>query len=118
MCLNGSSGSRVETQPGLTPCAPQEPARRFRLWASTSQNSFDLLPTVLGRWHGHVAAYGQLANRVPQPTETSDDDYRVFGSRWAGLAMAACPDDVRWHRVLDAQGKISQSRNPPRNGHV
>lgn len=36
------------------------------------------------------------------------DDYKVFSPRWDGEAMAACPDDVPWHRVINSQGKISQ----------
>lgn len=57
--------------------------------------------------HGRVATYGQLTKLVPQPEGTSDDDYKSSASRWAGLAMAACPDDVPWHRVVNSQGKIS-----------
>ena len=26
---------------------------------------------------------------------------------WVGSAMAACPEDTPWHRVINAQGKIS-----------
>lgn len=59
--------------------------------------------------HGRVATYGQLAKLVPQPEGVSDEDYNTLGSRWAGLAMAACPDDVPWHRVVNSQGKISYS---------
>ena len=57
--------------------------------------------------YGRVATYGQLTKLVPPPEGTSDEDYELFASRWAGLAMAACPDDVPWHRVVNAQGKIS-----------
>lgn len=57
--------------------------------------------------HGRVATYGQLTTLVPQPEGISVDDYSLFASRWAGLAMAACPDDVPWHRVMNSKGKIS-----------
>ena len=57
--------------------------------------------------HGRVATYGQLAKLVPQPEGMSDEDYKASASRWAGLAMAACPDEVPWHRVVNSQGKIS-----------
>lgn len=57
--------------------------------------------------HGRVATYGLLSQLVPQPEGTSDEDYTSLASRWAGLAMAACPDDVPWHRVVNSQGKIS-----------
>jgi methylated-DNA-protein-cysteine methyltransferase-like protein len=33
--------------------------------------------------------------------------YQAFGARWAGGAMAHCPDDVPWWRVVNAQGRIS-----------
>ena len=57
--------------------------------------------------YGRVATYGQLTKLVPQPEGISDDDYKTQASRWAGSAMAACPDDVPWHRVVNSQGKIS-----------
>jgi methylated-DNA-protein-cysteine methyltransferase-like protein len=34
-------------------------------------------------------------------------DYEAWGARWVGGAMAACPDNVPWQRVVNAQGKIS-----------
>jgi methylated-DNA-protein-cysteine methyltransferase-like protein len=37
----------------------------------------------------------------------SEQDYRAFGARWVGGAMAACPEGVPWQRVINAQGKIS-----------
>lgn len=56
---------------------------------------------------GRVATYGQLTKLVPPPEGVTDEDYKAFGSRWAGQAMAACPDDVPWHRVINSQGKFS-----------
>jgi methylated-DNA-protein-cysteine methyltransferase-like protein len=35
-------------------------------------------------------------------------EYKAFGPRWVGDAMAACPGDVPWQRVINSQGKISQ----------
>jgi len=57
--------------------------------------------------NGMVATYGQIAKLVPAPDGISDSDYRMYGPRWVGLAMAACPDDVPWQRVVNSQGKIS-----------
>jgi methylated-DNA-protein-cysteine methyltransferase-like protein len=37
----------------------------------------------------------------------SYEDYSAWGARWVGGAMAACPDDVPWQRVINSQGKIS-----------
>ncbi len=57
--------------------------------------------------YGKVSTYGRLAELVPPPAGVSLEDYRVFAARWVGAAMAACPEDVPWHRVINAQGKIS-----------
>lgn len=57
---------------------------------------------------GRVATYGQLAQLTPCPTDVDPDEYHAFGARWVGNAMAACPQDVPWQRVINSQGKISQ----------
>jgi methylated-DNA-protein-cysteine methyltransferase-like protein len=47
---------------------------------------------------GSVATYGQIATKIPSCTP-----------RMVGYAMARLPPelDIPWHRVLNAQGKIS-----------
>ncbi len=57
--------------------------------------------------HGKVATYGQITTLLTPPQGISADDYKVFASRWVGLAMAACPEHVPWQRVVNSQGKIS-----------
>ena len=57
---------------------------------------------------GKVATYGQLALMLAPPAGVGLDSYRAFGPRWVGGAMAGCPDDVPWQRVINSQGKISQ----------
>ena len=57
--------------------------------------------------HGKVATYGQIMKALPRPEGVEEDDYQVSASRWVGSAMAACPDDVPWHRVINSQGKLS-----------
>ena len=57
---------------------------------------------------GKVATYGQLALMLASPAGIEAAAYRAFGPRWVGGAMAACPDDVPWQRVINSQGKISQ----------
>jgi len=57
---------------------------------------------------GKVAAYGQIALMLPPPNGVEIEAYKAFGPRWVGGAMAACPDDVPWQRVINAQGKISE----------
>ena len=57
---------------------------------------------------GKVATYGQLALMIPPPAGVDFDAYRAQAPRWVGSAMAACPDDVPWQRVINSQGKISE----------
>jgi len=57
---------------------------------------------------GKVATYGQIALMLPPPAGVDQESYRAFAPRWVGGAMAACPDDVPWQRVINSQGKISE----------
>ena len=57
---------------------------------------------------GKVATYGQIALMLSTPMGVDSESYRAFGPRWVGSAMAACPDDVPWQRVINSQGKISE----------
>jgi methylated-DNA-protein-cysteine methyltransferase-like protein len=56
---------------------------------------------------GKVTAYGQIALMIAPPVGVDFDSYKAFSPRWVGGAMAACPDDVPWQRVINSQGKIS-----------
>lgn len=56
---------------------------------------------------GKVTTYGQIAAMIPPPGSLNLKDYEAFGARWVGGAMAACPADVSWQRVINSQGKIS-----------
>ena len=56
---------------------------------------------------GRVTTYGQIAAMIPPPGSLNAKDYGAQGARWVGGAMAACPSDVPWQRVINAQGKIS-----------
>jgi methylated-DNA-protein-cysteine methyltransferase-like protein len=57
---------------------------------------------------GKVATYGQIAKLIPPPNGVEIETYAAFASRWVGGAMAACPDNVPWQRVINSQGKISE----------
>jgi methylated-DNA-protein-cysteine methyltransferase-like protein len=57
---------------------------------------------------GKVATYGQIALMIPPPVGVDFDSYKAFSPRWVGGAMAACPSDVPWQRVINSQGKISE----------
>jgi methylated-DNA-protein-cysteine methyltransferase related protein len=54
-----------------------------------------------------VTTYGQLAQMLDCPPGVEKRDDETLGSRWLGAAMGACPDDVPWQRVINAQRKIS-----------
>lgn len=65
-------------------------------------------------WHvvrqipsGKVATYSQISRLLPPPQGVSLESYLKFGARWVGTALAKCPEDVPWQRVINAKGKIS-----------
>jgi methylated-DNA-protein-cysteine methyltransferase related protein len=58
--------------------------------------------------HGRVATYGQIAKLLPPPMGVEIEAYAAFGPRWVGGAMANCPDDVPWQRVINSKGEISE----------
>ena len=60
---------------------------------------------------GRVATYGQIAAMIAPPEGVNLRDHEAQGARWVGGAMAACPADIPWQRVINSQGKTS-----PRQG--
>lgn len=56
---------------------------------------------------GKVASYGQIAKLLPPPDGVEIEAYIAFGPLWVGGAMAHCPDDVPWQRVINSKGEIS-----------
>lgn len=54
---------------------------------------------------GRITSYGAIARALGVPR----------GARTVGWALGACPSDVPWHRVVNAQGKISWR---PTGGYV
>lgn len=56
---------------------------------------------------GRVTTYGAVAAAVPPPDGVLETTYAAFGARWVGSAMARCPGDVPWHRVVNARGEVS-----------
>jgi methylated-DNA-protein-cysteine methyltransferase-like protein len=57
---------------------------------------------------GKVSTYGQIAKMIPLPGLMLQRSYDAFSPRWVGGAMAKCPQDVPWQRVINSQGRISQ----------
>jgi methylated-DNA-protein-cysteine methyltransferase related protein len=82
----------------MTPfSSPPDPiAYRFLVWEMVRK-----IPA------GQVATYGQIARLIPLPPGVDPDSYRSLGPRWVGGAMASCPADVPWQRVVNSEGKIS-----------
>jgi len=58
--------------------------------------------------HGKAVTYGQVAQMLLPPEGIDPQAYKAFGPRWVGEAMATCPGNVPWQRVINSQGKISQ----------
>jgi len=68
---------------------------------------------------GKVATYGQIASLVGPPKGMAPESYRPMGPRWVGGAMAGCPPNVPWQRVINSQGKISlQGASGVRQKHL
>jgi len=72
-----------------------------------------------------VVTYGQIAQTLPEPEKDLYEQQELSLSRLVGSAMAACPDDVPWHRVVNAQGRVSSRADADRQrqlllaeGHV
>ncbi|MEH6444749.1 MAG: MGMT family protein [Oceanospirillaceae bacterium] len=55
-----------------------------------------------------VATYGQIAKILGPPQGIKLEEYKEFGARWVGDAMATCPKNVPWQRVINSQGKVSK----------
>ena len=56
---------------------------------------------------GKVCTYGQIRRLISPPYGVDPKNYLAFSPRWVGSAMANCPADVPWQRVVNSQGKIS-----------
>lgn len=57
---------------------------------------------------GRVTTYGRVAALLSLPAGMDPATLHAFGARWVGGAMAHCPDDVPWWRVVNARGVISE----------
>lgn len=57
--------------------------------------------------YARVMTYGQISRLIPPPGGLEPEQYLRLAPRWVGSAMAHCPDDVPWQRVINSQGKVS-----------
>ncbi|MGB2897242.1 MAG: MGMT family protein [Anaerolineales bacterium] len=56
---------------------------------------------------GHVMTYGGIAACIEHPANMDPLAYDRIKARWVGYALKDCPEDVPWHRVINARGQIS-----------
>jgi len=56
---------------------------------------------------GRVITYGKIAELIQPLPGMDPKEYLAWSPRWVGGAMASCPEDVPWQRVINSQGKIS-----------
>ena len=66
---------------------------------------------------GKVASYGQIAKMLPVPTGVDGDTYLEFGALWVSGAVASCPDDVPWQRVVNSKGEVSEKNGADAKRH-
>jgi methylated-DNA-protein-cysteine methyltransferase-like protein len=56
---------------------------------------------------GQVSTYGRIAGLIPPIHGMGEQAYSIRSARLVGGAMAACPSNVPWQRVINSQGKVS-----------
>lgn len=67
---------------------------------------------------GKVVTYGQIAKALPEPLNPDSNEEALSPARLVGSAMAACPADVPWHRVINAQGGVSSRADASKQVHL
>jgi methylated-DNA-protein-cysteine methyltransferase-like protein len=56
---------------------------------------------------GRVLTYGDIGELIPPPPGIDLPAYGRVRARWVGYALADCPEDLPWQRVVNARGGIS-----------
>jgi methylated-DNA-protein-cysteine methyltransferase-like protein len=56
---------------------------------------------------GRVTTYGWIAAAIDPPPGMEPFAYDRIKPRWVGYALARCPEDVPWQRVINRQGGLS-----------
>ncbi len=62
---------------------------------------------------GKVMTYGDIAAFIPPPPGMDPLGYDRIKARWVGYALASCPEDVPWYRVVNSRGQISSRPTSP-----
>lgn len=68
--------------------------------------------------YGKLATYGQIAQALVPPSSIDLDEYNGSAAQLVGSAMAACPESVPWHRVVNAQARVSSRADANRQQHL
>lgn len=77
-------------------------------FSRSQQNYFNEVWTFVRQVpFGRVVTYGQIAQSLPKPQDFDLNEPTSSLARLVGSAMAVCPADVPWHRVINAQGRVS-----------
>ena len=66
---------------------------------------------------GRVASYGQIAKMLPPPAGVDAETYLEFGALWVSGAVASCPDDLPWQRVVNSKGEVSEKNGADAKRH-
>ena len=56
---------------------------------------------------GRVMTYGSIGALIPPPKTVDGAAYERIRARWVGYALSDAPQGLPWHRVVNAQGRIS-----------
>jgi methylated-DNA-protein-cysteine methyltransferase-like protein len=56
---------------------------------------------------GRVSTYGWIAAAIELPLGMEPLAFERIRARWVGYAMAGCPADIPWHRVINHKGGLS-----------
>ncbi|TFH37838.1 MAG: methyltransferase [Anaerolineales bacterium] len=56
---------------------------------------------------GRVTTYGWIAAAIDPPVGMEPFAFERIKPRWVGYALARCPGDVPWQRVINRQGGLS-----------
>jgi methylated-DNA-protein-cysteine methyltransferase-like protein len=79
-------------------------SRKSEAYRQFCQQVYTIVRTVPA---GKVMTYGGIASLIPCPEGYDPLAYVRIRARWVGYALKACPEDVPWWRVVNAQGGVS-----------
>ncbi len=54
---------------------------------------------------------------LPPPAGVDAETYLEFGALWVSGAVASCPDDLPWQRVVNSKGEVSEKNGADAKRH-